>query len=148
MRSTHRLYPPSSASATTYSVSLPARPATVGAVRELLRELPLLQQLAHEQRQTLLLLASEIIGNAVKHGSVEGDEIEVRVALDGAGVVVSALDAARAGPPMLLTPETEREGGRGLALLDRVADAWGERIDGGRREVWFALDVRPPDAHA
>src|SRR4051812_27090629 len=95
-----------------YVASLPAHPATSGVVREVLRGLPLLTRLTSEQRQTLALLTTEIVSNAIAHGSREGDDIELRLELEAAHLRVSVFDAARGAAPVVLTFDETREGGR------------------------------------
>ena len=88
-----------------------------------------------EATDALLLVASELITNAVRHGV--GD-VELRVivepecvrleVLDGGHVTVSA-PAENPAPSAL--------GGRGLLLVQGVADRWGSEFeDDGRTLVW------------
>jgi two-component sensor histidine kinase len=87
-----------------------------------------------------LLLFSELISNALQHGSSEGDQVDVAWTLRGDLLEVAVLDCARAATaPTSLTPSEERPAGRGLQIVDRLAEWWGDRIVGGRREVAFRL---------
>lgn len=85
------------------------------------------------------LLLSEVVNNAVLHANsgVEvqlqrtADSLHVEVADRGAGGVLRR-DAAHLDM-----------GGRGVALLASVADAWGATADGASgHRVWFELDLR------
>jgi anti-sigma regulatory factor (Ser/Thr protein kinase) len=88
------------------------------------------------------LLTSELATNAVLHGqrpivvTVEAREDRLRVEVE---------DAAAAMPAELeLGPEVER--GRGLAIVDAVADEWGaERVAGKGKVVW--AELRGDDGH-
>jgi anti-sigma regulatory factor (Ser/Thr protein kinase) len=93
-----------------------------------------------ERRHDALLLLSELIANALRHGSREGDPIELVWSLRPDVLNVSVLDCARGpGAPIALTPTEEATEGRGLLIVDRLADEWDERIVGGRRQVSFRL---------
>jgi len=86
---------------------------------------------------------SELITNAIQHGSGADDEIEVRWSLSGGKLRLWVSDAARGrGTPVALTPDEERARGRGLRIVDQLAHSWGEQIVGGRREVMIELHVQ------
>jgi anti-sigma regulatory factor (Ser/Thr protein kinase) len=80
-------------------------------------------------------VTSELVTNAVCHGSRPGDEISVEVSLKGSRFRIGVRDAARGGStPVALTPDEQRPAGRGLAMVDWLTE-WSERIVDGRREV-------------
>lgn len=89
-------------------------------------------------RARVALLVSELVSNAVLHGS--GDAIELSADLDDGRVRVEVYDDGGGFEP----PPPPREGepvpaGWGLYLVSRLADRWG--VDGGRRtRVWFEID--------
>ena len=89
------------------------------------------------------LLTSELVTNAVLHART-GVTVSVAVA-DGAAEI-GVTDAS----PTLPRPRTaarSAEGGRGLQLVDEVAEEWGvASLDGGK-QVWFALEVDVDWAH-
>lgn len=90
----------------------------------------------------LQLLISEVVTNAVVHGGAGGTApIEVKLALVGRCV---AVEVTNTGPPFGYTPglpaDTEL-GGRGLALVDALAERWGTTHEDGRTTVWFELDA-------
>jgi anti-sigma regulatory factor (Ser/Thr protein kinase) len=82
------------------------------------------------------LLVSELVTNAIRHGSPPlTTEVEC-VGTQGMQVRVSdgnpAVPAVRAATP-------DAESGRGTALVDLLSDAWGvEPMDHGKA-VWFRL---------
>ena len=88
---------------------------------------------------TATLLTSELITNALEHGT--GD-ITLLVAPISAGVRVDVADASPR-PPTPGAPQLEDEGGRGLLIIDSLATAWGTDPlpQGGGKSVWFALLV-------
>lgn len=86
------------------------------------------------------LLTSELATNAVLHGQ---RPIAVTVDAGETRIRVEVKDAAPALPVELdIDPETEY--GRGLAIVEAVADEWGaERVHGDGKVVW--AEVRDHD---
>lgn len=99
-------------------------------------------------QQTLELLTTELVTNAVRYGR---EPVELSVVIcdcgedgrDGPAVRVCVSDAGDA-MPVLHHVAPGAVGGRGIALVDSVAQAWGSRA---RRPphvgktVWFELQV-------
>ncbi len=84
---------------------------------------------------TMALLVSEVATNALVHGAGE-----VRVAVsegDGALRVEVADDGP--GRPVLQEFGPDAEGGRGMALVAALADAWGVQERPGGKTVWFEV---------
>ncbi|MFD7708185.1 ATP-binding protein [Streptomyces sp. NPDC059785] len=75
------------------------------------------------------LVVGELAANAVQHGRAPGRDFGLRLALDGVtGVVrVEVADAASAKRPPAGPPSVSLEGesGRGLFLVDVLAERWG-----------------------
>ena len=95
---------------------------------------------------TALLLASELVTNAVRHAT---PPIRVAVRVVGNLVRVEVSDSS----PVL--PRFRRSGpsaasGRGLPLLANLAQAWGADRHGSGKVVWFTVGMsraeRPADA--
>jgi anti-sigma regulatory factor (Ser/Thr protein kinase) len=92
------------------------------------------------RRQTALLLLSEVVTNAVKHGSRAGDRITLAWTLDRDMLKVAVVDSAsNSGGPAVLHPDEGHEEGRGMLLVDEVADCWNDRAFGGCRQVSFRV---------
>jgi serine phosphatase RsbU (regulator of sigma subunit)/anti-sigma regulatory factor (Ser/Thr protein kinase) len=88
---------------------------------------------------TARLLASEIVTNSVVHGgSGEDDWIGLDVALSPGAVRVEVTDHGPGFAAAPARPDPDDTGGRGLYLVDALADRWGS-ADGGTR-VWFEVD--------
>lgn len=87
--------------------------------------------------EDLQLVVSELVTNSVQHGPQQ--PITLRIAVDPQGVVrgevVDEGDGERARLEM--TTEPTLDGGWGLYLVDKVANAWG--VHPGSTHVWFEL---------
>ena len=96
-----------------------------------------------EPTDELLLVASELVTNAVRHG--RGD-IELRVDLSGPAVRLEVLDDGHAAlQEAVVDPPALQEGGRGLPLVSAVSQRWGAGFDErGRTLVW--AEVMTPRA--
>jgi anti-anti-sigma factor len=96
--------------------------------------------LPDEARDVLLLLVSEVVTNAVRHGSSDPDD-RIRLSLiGGAGTIrVEIEDPGPGIPEWMPDDDPLRESGWGLVMVDRLATRWGIQHDPSR--VWFELDV-------
>ncbi|WP_343299663.1 ATP-binding protein [Streptomyces sp. 5-6(2022)] len=74
--------------------------------------------------EVALLVLSELITNAVRHARVPGRQIEGRYLYQGDKVRIEVHDAADQ-LPKLRTPTPESVRGRGLVLVETLADQWG-----------------------
>jgi anti-sigma regulatory factor (Ser/Thr protein kinase) len=121
--------------------SLAAEAASVGKARALLRSLLDVWGVAGEVKASALLVASELVNNAVSHGSRSGDEIDVAFCLCDRQLSVCVRDAVRGhGAPVALTPDEQRPQGRGLQVVAWLA-AWSEQIVDGKREVCAQMSL-------
>ncbi len=85
------------------------------------------------------LVLSELATNAVRHGRVPGRYFEVCIAYDAEKLVGLEVSDPRDGFPVITAAEPDDESGRGLAIVDAFAEAWGvrERVVG--KTVWARL---------
>ncbi len=87
----------------------------------------------------VLLLTSEVVSNALLHA---GTPLTVAIVLDGAGVRVEVRDGSPVQPVRRRRSATATTG-RGVQLLDTLADDWGSRVADEGKLVWFrVLDDR------
>jgi anti-sigma regulatory factor (Ser/Thr protein kinase) len=117
-------------------LSLPPEPASVGEARSRVLE-ALGPGLADGQVETLRLLVSEVVTNAVRHGGAMAP-VELRVAWN-AEIRVEVIDR---GDGFMSHPRTAtlgEPGGFGLYLVGRLASRWGVESNGATR-VWFVLE--------
>lgn len=80
----------------------------------------------------VVLAASELVTNSVRAGAVA---VTVVVRVDGAGVELQVEDDAD-GWPVARDVDWSVQSGRGLAIVDAVADSWDTvRVSGGGKRV-------------
>jgi anti-anti-sigma factor len=98
-------------------------------------------------RDTTLLLTSEVVTNAVRHGcSGPGDLVHLAIARHGGALRVEVRDPGT-GLPGVMSGDAEdddslRESGWGLVMVERLASRWG--IERDPSTVWFELDLDAP----
>lgn len=113
------------------SLTLPHSSAAPGDARRFIRRWVVTGDL----RDALELLVSELVTNAVSYAD---GEVELTVSSLGDRLRVEVSDTSSVVPRI---PERHLERGRGLRLVDELADCWGVdgRIDG--KSVWFEIRV-------
>jgi anti-sigma regulatory factor (Ser/Thr protein kinase) len=85
------------------------------------------------------LLTSELVTNAVRHA---GTGMELSVSrTDDRGVRIAVTDRAPATDVHVRPSGEEAEGGRGLFLVEQLANGWGSAVDDDAKTVWFELHV-------
>jgi hypothetical protein len=87
------------------------------------------------------IVASELVNNAVEHA---GTMLRVRITLRRRHLHVAVSDGS--GAPPVLGRSARGNGGRGLRLVDAIANSWGHLPTGDGKVVWAAL--RRADAEA
>jgi len=101
----------------------------------------------------VLLLVSEIASNAVRHTASSGDGgwFDVLVSLAGHTARVEIADRGSSSEPRIPDDDGGRlgsgvlTGGRGLRIVDALADGWGHAGDELGRVVWFEITGKPDD---
>lgn len=97
-----------------------------------------------ELLELVVLLTSELVTNAVQHGR---GPIRLQLAEDGDRLRVEVTDGYPGLPDGPGKPAEDDESGRGLLILDRLADRWGShpsRTPPGK-VVWFELRHGPTE---
>jgi anti-sigma regulatory factor (Ser/Thr protein kinase) len=84
----------------------------------------------------VLLLASELVTNAVRHAATP---FEISVDVAGENVRVAVVDGDAEHQPEVRNPGPDETNGRGLLLVDRLAARWGSERRGRAKSVWFRL---------
>lgn len=125
----------------------PALDASVPQARHAVRDL-----LAHQRVpapddlvQSLLLIVSELVTNAVRHAALLSPEIAVEVSI-GPDWVRVAVEDNHPYRPKALVADQGRTGGRGLLLVQTITEEAGGAYDvqhtpSGGKVVWAALPL-------
>jgi hypothetical protein len=103
-----------------------------------------LPEVAQEVEEDLLLLVSELVTNAVRHGR---PEIEVGISVSSERVRVEVSDCSDALPVLPpARPSVDRPTGRGLLIVSATALDWGVQLRPGiaGKTVWAELALRGP----
>jgi anti-sigma regulatory factor (Ser/Thr protein kinase) len=115
---------------------LTPHPTSVGAARRFVRDVLMSRQVADPVVDTVELLTSEVVTNAIIHGrsgpllAVLVTERAIRVAV---GDVSPELPVRRLG-------RLDDVSGRGVVIIDELATSWGvERERNGSKRVWFEV---------
>jgi anti-sigma regulatory factor (Ser/Thr protein kinase) len=118
---------------------VPNRPDSVQAARAFLIRLLDGWGITDEVIDDAALLTSELLSNAVEHGS---GEIELRIEVSDGLLHVGVRDEAD-GVPEVNQADSGSDGGRGMWIVQSVAHDWGSAPsdeDTGKT-VWFELSV-------
>lgn len=133
-------------------VLLDEDPRSVGLARRFLREFLAESDVADDLAETAQLCLSELVTNAVVHA---GTTSELRANIDSGVLTVAVRDHGRARPGGRLPearpdpdPDPLRVHGRGLQLVEALADRWGSERDASGTTVWFILEADQPRSGA
>lgn len=116
-------------------LTLPPEPGSVAEARARVLE-AVSGALSDGLLDTVRLLVSEVVTNAVRHGGSE-EPVVVRVRWNSE-LCIEVVDHGTGFVPAPRTRAIDEPGGFGLFLVGRLADRWGVEMDGATR-VWFAL---------
>jgi two-component sensor histidine kinase len=116
-------------------------PASASAVR---REITLdldLHGVPPERIDEVALVASELIGNAVRHcDATERNELDVNWTVGTEAVLLSVEDASDALPVLRQAP-ADAPSGRGLTIVQALTSAWGVEPTQRGKRVWARIDL-------
>lgn len=97
--------------------------------------------LGADQAQSLRLIVSELVTNALRHGA-EGDRIDLAVTPKPEFLCVQVTDDGPGLAPRPRALDTDDEGGFGLYFVEQLTRRWGVTRENRRTRVWFELDYR------
>jgi anti-sigma regulatory factor (Ser/Thr protein kinase) len=132
---------------------VPAGPAAVGAARSAAGTWLRLRGLPDGSLEDAVLVLSELATNALRH--TDSRRFLACVGLTADGVIHvevhdhgTAEDALTARGPVAQDPRPDDESGRGLFLVEQIADRWGVERSALTRgsAVWARLPVRTATA--
>jgi two-component sensor histidine kinase len=117
--------------------------ATPGAVSEARRWAASVTRglLGADQAQSLRLIVSELVTNALRHGD-DGERIDLAVTPKPEFLCVQVTDDGPGLAPRPRALDTEDVGGFGLFFVEQLTRRWGVTRENRRTRVWFELDYR------
>lgn len=89
----------------------------------------------HHGQDSAELLTSELVTNAIRHGS---GEVSVSLSRENDLLRVRVTDDSR-DAPVMAPPDPLAAGGRGLWLVDELSSDWGVATEQQGKTVWFEL---------
>ncbi len=89
------------------------------------------------------LCVSELVANVITHVG-RGTPATLAVSMSGTYLRVEVHDPDTRALPTLLDSTLDAESGRGMALVDAIADRWGVLLRPDRKVTWCELATRPP----
>jgi two-component sensor histidine kinase len=94
-----------------------------------------------ERIDDVVLVASELVSNAVVHATSEVDEdLDVTWDVRPDCVLIQVVDASPEMPRPRSTDETDTRG-RGLSIVAALALDWGVRRTGSGKQVWARVPI-------
>ncbi|MGW5404223.1 ATP-binding protein [Streptomyces spiralis] len=124
-----------------YSETLPGLEESAEVARNLVRT-ALAAWYLDELTDTAILLVSELVANAVKHTSSR--VIRVIVTRPSERFVrIAVVDRARVMPELVKPGDELVASGRGLLLVDALAERWGTDLYRWGKQVWAELYCEP-----
>ncbi|WP_256104061.1 ATP-binding protein [Streptomyces sp. ODS05-4] len=120
-------------------VELPSLPESARIARRLTEHVVQRQwSLGHHVAEHAVLLVSELVGNAVRHTGAR--VFGLRLHRRRGSIRVEVRDPSRGLPCLLPVRETDVSG-RGLFLVDTLADRWGVDLLPRGKTTWFEMRV-------
>ncbi|MFF9410113.1 ATP-binding protein [Streptomyces anandii] len=120
-------------------VPLPSRPESAATARRLAQVVVLRQWgLSPKLTEDVVLLVSELVGNAVRHTGAR--VFGLRMRRRRGWIRVEVRDPSR-GLPCLMPVQELDVSGRGLFLVDKLADRWGVDLLPRGKTTWFEMRV-------
>ena len=125
----------------TASIDLPPIPPSIPVARHVVRELLRAWRAPHDHEDAALLV-TELVANVIDHAQAEANlSLELSIADRWLRIAVVDGSAVR---PVVQELSRDRPRGRGLMMVQAIADRWGVESHRGGKRVWFELV--PPEA--
>ena len=130
-----------------WDLSFTAEPEEVGALRRVLR-LHLGMWGLHDISDEAQLCVSELVANVITHVG-NGTPATLMVSMNGTCLRIEVHDPDTRALPTLVDAGSDSESGRGMALVDAVAERWGVLLRPDRKVTWceLATGLAVPNGH-
>ncbi|MFE9096362.1 ATP-binding protein [Streptomyces sp. NPDC007264] len=130
-----------------WHVAFTAEPVEVAALRRIMR-LHLGSWGLHDLVDQAQLCVSELVSNVITHVG-HGTPATLTVSMNGTHLRIEIHDPETRALPALLDAGSDAEAGRGMALVEAVADRWGVLLHPDRKVTWceLATGLTSPNGH-
>ncbi|MGP4087976.1 ATP-binding protein [Streptomyces sp. KR55] len=130
-----------------WDLAFTAEPTEVAGLRRVMR-LHLGIWGLHGVADEAQLCVSELVSNVITHVG-PGTPATLAVSMNGVHLRIEVHDPDTRALPTLLDVNVDSEGGRGMALVDAVAERWGVELGPDRKVTWceLATGLASPDGH-
>jgi len=118
------------------SIDLPPTSGSVTAARRLVRELLAVWDVPHE-RDDAALLVTELVANVVDHVRGEAN-LTLELSVSDTWLRIGVVDGSSIRP-VVQELSHERPRGRGMRMVEAIADGWGAEDHKGGKRVWFDM---------
>jgi len=122
-------------------LTLPPVPRAVPVSRQWVRETLALWRLA-DAAEPAEHLVSELVTNAIRHAH-DGASVVVLLMYAAGKMRLEVRDHDPVNLPLVKIPGSLNIGGRGLVLVEALADHWGVRVTDSGKSVWCELTASP-----
>jgi anti-sigma regulatory factor (Ser/Thr protein kinase) len=121
-------------------VLLPWTPESVAIARQRLRADLSAAGVVGQAAGDAALVISELLSNSIKHAwPLPGEQVRATWMVDCGSVQLTVSDGGGPTRPRQDYPPISALGGRGLGIVERLADNWGVRADAEGQTVWAVL---------
>ncbi|WP_338900443.1 ATP-binding protein [Streptomyces sp. TG1A-60] len=130
-----------------WDVTFTADPEEVAVLRRIMR-LHLGLWGLHEVVDGAQLCVSELVSNVITHVG-HGTPATLAVSMSGTHLRIEVHDPDTRALPALMAADSDSESGRGMALVDAVAERWGVQLLADRKVTWCELPttLTSPNGH-
>lgn len=130
-----------------WDLAFTADPEEVAALRRIMR-LHLGFWGLHDVTDGAQLCVSELVSNVITHVGA-GTPATLAVSMNGTRLRIEVHDPDPRALPTLVEATCDSQAGRGMALVDAVADRWGVLLRPDRKVTWCELETRltSPSGH-
>lgn len=135
----------------TSAVLLPYAPSSVAVARKRLSNELLATGMTEGVVDDAVLVMSELLSNALRHAHpLPCGRLKATWHCSASHIEVAVSDGGAATEPRAGRPTLSSLGGRGLGIVEYLADRWGVRHEGEATTVWAVLTASwtPQNGHA
>jgi anti-sigma regulatory factor (Ser/Thr protein kinase) len=97
----------------------------------------------HDVNDDAQLCLSELVSNVIRHVG-RGTPATLAVSMRGTRLRIEVHDPDTRALPTLISADFEAEVGRGMALVDAIADRWGVVLHAERKVTWCEIPTGHP----